>query len=686
MIWRFAVAGIAAAFAAEPAWGTVAPADLVEMPNFAGLAISPDGETVAFRVERARIDLNAYVSDWYVAHLATGMVRRIGNGGTPIHVDPGISLPERPVWSPDGSTLFYRSLVDGAIAIWQAKSDGRGARQVVRDAADILAFDITPEGDALVYSVQASRAEIERSEKAEYDLGIRLDESVDLAQAAFRGAVINGRLATQRLVGRWFARDALLWRRPVDIKRLELATGISRAAEEWADPSLSGGPEKIGGDNTAYSAVAGKATVHQADGIWSIEVQSPAKLVRSTHCAAIQCRERIDWLAWRPGKSELLFATRDRHQRQSLHLWNITGGKVRTIVRSDGLLSGSRDPWTPCAVADRFAVCVASGAISPPRLEAVDLATGDRVILHDPNQLIGKRLAVRAEQLSWTAGKGHEFTGILLLPSEPPTGPLPLFITYYACDGFLRGGVGDEWPLATFAAKGIAALCINRTSTGNLGSAEKDYDAALLGIEKIVDQLAIEGRIDRAHVGMGGLSFGASVALWTAFKSELLQAVSLASPSLEPSYYWINGFKGRDTHERLRRWWGLGDPAEAATAWKNMSPALNVDQIEAAVLMQLPEQEARLATEFIGRLSRSAIPSDFYIFPDEAHVKTQPRHKLAVYQRNLDWFRYWLQAYRDPDPLKSEQYGLWDKMAHAADSSVAQERSQSSNEAMPSKR
>jgi dipeptidyl aminopeptidase/acylaminoacyl peptidase len=185
---------------------------------------------------------------------------------------------------------------------------------------------------------------------------------------------------------------------------------------------------------------------------------------------------------------------------------------------------------------------------------------------------------------------------------------------------------------------------------------------------------------------MGGLSFGASVALWTAFKSDLLAAVSVASPSLEPSYYWFNGFNGRDTHDRLRKWWGLGDPVETRAAWQTMSPALNVEKIRAAVLMQLPEQEARLATELMGRLSRSATPSDFYIFPDEPHVKVQPRHKLAIYQRNLDWFRYWLQDYRDPDPAKSAQYRRWDAMARRTPASSSHERSQSSIDASPRRR
>jgi len=36
-----------------------------------------------------------------------------------------------------------------------------------------------------------------------------------------------------------------------------------------------------------------------------------------------------------------------------------------------------------------------------------------------------------------------------------------------------------------------------------------------------------------------------------------------------------------------------------------------------------------------------------------------PEHRLAIYNRNLDWFRFWLQDYEDPDPAKTEQYARW---------------------------
>ena len=37
-----------------------------------------------------------------------------------------------------------------------------------------------------------------------------------------------------------------------------------------------------------------------------------------------------------------------------------------------------------------------------------------------------------------------------------------------------------------------------------------------------------------------------------------------------------------------------------------------------------------------------AIPTTFVLYPDEAHVLVQPRHRLASMCRNLEWFSRWL--------------------------------------------
>ena len=58
-----------------------------------------------------------------------------------------------------------------------------------------------------------------------------------------------------------------------------------------------------------------------------------------------------------------------------------------------------------------------------------------------------------------------------------------------------------------------------------------------------------------------------------------------------------------------------------------------------------------------------------FAFPNEPHQKFQPRHKLAVYERNLDWFRFWLKDEEDPNPAKADEYERWRELRKQQESS-----------------
>jgi len=92
----------------------------------------------------------------------------------------------------------------------------------------------------------------------------------------------------------------------------------------------------------------------------------------------------------------------------------------------------------------------------------------------------------------------------------------------------------------------------------------------------------------------------------------------------------------------------------------------------------MPEQEYLQTLDYVAPLEASPTPTELYVFPNEPHQKIQPRHKLAVYQRNLDWFRFWLQGYSDPDPAKAAQYARWSMMRDRAERAGAQQPSSAS--------
>ncbi|HEX8223740.1 MAG TPA: Atxe2 family lasso peptide isopeptidase [Allosphingosinicella sp.] len=654
--------------------------ELVEVVDLAVPTASPDGRMVAFRETRPSIQRNSYELSWHVLDTGSGRVRRIAAGGEPIVVEPGVVSAEPPIWSSDGRWIYYRALQAGEVQIWRSAADGSRSDAVTAEAGDVLSIERARDGRGIAYRVGPARAAIEQAELAEYDSGILVDEHIELGQNLFRGAIVNGRRATQRLTGTWFSRGNILWAQAPRERRLDFAT-LARS-----DAPTAGSPEPPSGARPEPWALSSAGDIATSD--WdgaqgSLNVVRAGRTGTTLPCPAAECRrDRVAWAAWRPGKDQLLFASMDRALVQTLRLWDLSSGQVRTIVRGNGLMNGGRDENSPCAILTSEAVCVIADPRMPPRLEAIDLANGSSRLLLDPAGAHHTFRGPWIERLSWRSPEGSEFTAVLFLPEGAPSRPLPLFVNYYRCEGYIRGGLGDEWPFALLASRGIASVCVNATRISGPQDSVATYRAALSGLETLVDILANRGLVDRSRVGMGGLSFGSEVTFWTLIHSNLVSAASVATPDIEPVKYWFSNMRGRDHGTILRQAWGLGSPDETPERWRLISAALNVERIRAPLLLQLAEQESRYGVELYTRLSHSPTPMDLYVFPDEGHIKVQPRHRLAVYRRNIDWFRFWLQDHVDPDPAKAEQYRRWRAMAaRRAEAQARQERSQSSSEA-----
>jgi dipeptidyl aminopeptidase/acylaminoacyl peptidase len=671
---------------------TISPRRLLEVTDLGNPAISPDGRYVAFRSEQASVERNTYDTTWYVQRLnGQSPPRRVSEGGVPLReYVSGLVLPSPAAWSPDGKWIYYRARLDGRVSVWRAAADGSGARAVTSDTADVREFALSGDGHTLKYSVGATREDVVAAEVSEYDRGIRIDDTADIAAGLFRSSKLDGRPTTQRFLGDWFSTGPLLAKVPDRWKAVDLLTMATRdlSASELPAPPLAAA------DLSPDLSAAMKIAMHPGDG--RIAVLMPGhkdkgllmsryvELVmlpdrHASHpvrCVADICQHgHISDIQWRPGSDEVLFTAIDygKGRAQSIYGWNVATGAVRPIVLSNGLLSGSQRYWDmPCALSSDTLVCVAAEADRPPRLEGIDVASGDRRILFEPNKGLEADISatVPAGLMRWEDEQGREFTGQFFEARGARAGhPSPLFVTFYSCDGFLRGGLGDEWPLASLAEQGISALCINAIPEFRL-DVVAHYDQGRAAVDSVVKLLSAEGRIDRTRVGMGGLSYGSEVTLWTLAHSNAVSVASVSSMSVTPTYYLFNSLRGA-FRSNLRKLWQLGAPDETPERWREISPTYHLDKIRAPILFQMPEQEYRMALDYALPLMRRH-QADMYVFPDEPHIKFQPRHKLAVYERNVDWFRFWLQGYEDPNPDKAGQYRIWRGMkTKAAPSQLA---------------
>lgn len=658
---------IASALAQAPV-PPVSIRDMVELTDLSSVSISPDNRSIVYRSETASVERNGYELAWYVVPPdGSAPPRRIagaGEGGWP----DGTLFAAPPLWSADSRWIIYRAVIDGEAQLWRAARDGSRVEQMTHDPGNVTGFTLSADGGAVIYTTGAPREAVARAEQAEYDGGTLIDARVDPSRQLYRGARIDGRAATGRLHGFWFAHGGLLADMPPVHHVVDLATLSVREASGAEKDRLTAPRRPF--DRADSGIVITDSDAHDARGIVRVladglrrrltVLRDPDRPDSAISCGKPQCVDlQIVGAVWQQGADRVVFTTTDTAVSHSLHVWTVSTGAVRTIIRGKGLLNGGRDATQGCAAGQRVIACVAASANVPPRLIRIDMETGRTRTLADPNRALVRSGQPLFRLLQWNDGKGRSFTGQLMMPASASR-PVPLFVTYYVCDGYLRGGTGDEFPLRQLASRGVAALCINRVPTAAGGGDQiEQYRIAQSGVESAVDLLARDGLVDRRQIGMGGLSFGGEVTAWIATHSGLLAAASISSSLLTPTYYWFNAMKGREVPDMLRQVWGLGDPDDDAARWRELSPALNATAFTAPLLMQLPEQEYRLNVELAARLGRSTTPVELWAFPGETHVKYQPRHKLAVYERNLDWFRYWLQGHVDPDPLKAGQYRRW---------------------------
>ncbi|MEG8131392.1 Atxe2 family lasso peptide isopeptidase [Xanthomonas hortorum pv. gardneri] len=676
-LWRLLLAGVL--MAAGVCVGhaqTVSPQRLLEVVDIASPTLSPDGRSVAFRTEQASVQRNTYDSVWYVQGLQDAAPRRVADGGVPLRDSAGGALPAKVVWSPDGRWLYYRALLDGVIAVWRAAADGSGAQAVTYDAADVRDFALDADGRVLRYRVGATRAQVVAAEQDEYAQGIRIDETVPLGQGLFRSGNVEGRLATQRFGTVWFDRTGLSADVPEHWLALDLATASTRplaAAQVPAEEPPVSALRGIDGDAWQSArapqgdAVAVLSRVGDGNGRLyrpqvALSVLPGPRARKALRCTAAACvGKAITAVQWRPGRAEGLFTITDPALglAQSIQRWNPATGQVHAVVQGRGLINGGRDSSTHCGASAAALVCVTAEADRPPRLERIAFEDGARQVLFDPNAELAADMAraTPARLLQWRDARGRQYSGQFFAARGDGAGKLPLFVTYYSCPGFVRGGVGDEWPLAALAQVGISALCINQLPGYTMDALER-HGEGLAAVESAVALLSVQAGIDRTRVGMGGLSFGGAVTLWTATESNLLAAASVANPVVSPTYYLLGSMKGEPFLKGLRQMWGLGAPEQTPERWKALSPAFKLDRIRAPILFQHSEQEYLYALDYVIPLLR-AQRAELYVFPNEPHQKFQPQHKLSVYARNVDWFRFWLQDYRDAAPEKAAQYARW---------------------------
>jgi hypothetical protein len=98
---------------------------------------------------------------------------------------------------------------------------------------------------------------------------------------------------------------------------------------------------------------------------------------------------------------------------------------------------------------------------------------------------------------------------------------------------------------------------------------------------------------------------------------------------------------------------------EIQSNWQQLAMSLNVDQIHTAILENDSDTEYQIYLPVYRPLLDLGKPVELYLYPEELHVRNQPKHRYEIYERNLDWFLFWLKNEERANPEKEDQYRRW---------------------------
>jgi dipeptidyl aminopeptidase/acylaminoacyl peptidase len=621
-------------------------------------AVSPDGSRVAYIINRADLATNGYCRALVVNELrAPGPPAVLDRGGELIKildVQRGFYLPSGatetivPKWSPDGRALAYLRRDNNVTQAWVANTDGSGARAVSRSSIDIDVLAWSQDGARLLFGSRRGGAAADAAIDREGEAGWLYDRRVS--------PEISARPLTP-------ATDDL------DVVAVEIQSGRTMAADSVDRAALQAAvAPDLPADPVAIAADGRRAWAERGDS----SPLAPARLMATGHngeavqCAAAACAGGILSIWW--DGDAVLFLRREGWDKgdTALYRWSNDARAPVTVLRTDEVLHG-------CVKATTVLVCTRETSTAPRRVVTIDGTTGALREIFDPNpEFAGIRLG-RVVRLRWRNDLGLEAWGDLVLPPDYRAGTkLPMVVVQYHSDGFLRGGTGDDYPIYLFAQRGFAVLSterptffaaafpklktwydINAANQKNWGERRSLLSSVLTGVSLAVDR----GFADPARVGITGLSDGASTAAFALINTRAFAAAAMSTCCMEPNTTATYG--GIAWADWLR---GMGYPPATAndrTFWRATSLAQNAARIDTPLRLQLADNEFRLALEAFGALREQRKPVEMYVYPDEYHVKWQPLHRRAVYERNLDWFSYWLQHEEDSDPAKAAQYARW---------------------------
>lgn len=706
---------LAAAAAAQSVTSTPAPfviEDYFTLKRVVELALSPDGKRIAYIVEDR---VNA-------AHSAVSGPANVETSQRVVYLGPALPGAEQETPKPLRGARALRFLSDGRIAFIAADygdlaqvrtydPETKEVRTHTESGGSVASFAFAPDGKTLAYVVSEPRNQATLHEQIYTgERGLIIDSDTFRIQyftdPSLGAAATRRTLYVQRSEG-----ESNVIAVPGTPTKFAWGPQGRRLAVAYADDapttSLFGAHRQSLGLYEADSgrfrtlAQAKMATLETPGVSYGFELWIPEteKLIvrraaitdifvspRHPEWAVVDLREEVDLgrddQIWR----EMSRAGRDR--RPVFHaaadgriLLNLTiNGDYRRLYVPAGaglapaaIAADSLGNITMARLDARMktAVFVNDSLTEPPEIRL--WRDGKKTVaLTELNGGIVAKRRPEAHEVLWRAKDGTQLRGWLLLPpGAAESAKIPLLT-------FVHGGPSTPmpidfaghfpawpYPFDLYAMNGIGVFFANYRGNTTFGRDFASPDTLdgqpvsdiIIGIEQLLKMR----RFDEQRLGISGFSWGAWLGPMVMTRYREFRAASFAEGA--GNYVTVYDLASRNVNR------GVHDDIVGAslyddpTRYLRLSPALHFRGLRTASLFEAGSRSAAILMMGYPKAARYAdMPTEFVIYPQTGHNPSRPDVQKESAIRNLDWFRFWLQDYEDPDPKKSEQYQRWREM------------------------
>ena len=269
-------------------------------------------------------------------------------------------------------------------------------------------------------------------------------------------------------------------------------------------------------------------------------------------------------------------------------------------------------------------------------------------------------------ELSWTSGDTAPWRGWLAVPS---TGKgYPLIIQTHG-DSLLsshqfmaEGATPNGYPGRGGAAAGFAVLQV--IEPRDIGPRIGEPGRRLAGYKAIVDRLATEGIVDKDRVGIIGWSRTAYYVEYAVTHDPTFARAAVFADGLDYGLWQYLSFQEFGSGALTEQYTPLygGDISKHPDTWLAEAPDLLGAHLNTPLRIQVHGLSSILTEWGIyaaARAHRVPVTIDYYADIHNLFRAQDRKHSLT---ESLDWFRFWLQDYEDPDPAKAEKYAQWRHM------------------------